>query len=156
VTFAQGARKEERKMACEKKGKGKCKGKGGATFAALLLTILAIVAPVAALAQAATPAAIPVPTVDVGQIIIGIVAAITPVVITFATYAARKWLPILFGAVPRIALPFIATALGAALNWLTGVAAGSGIPVWEGALLGLLAVAVREIYNTAMEHGMKP
>lgn len=82
----------------------------------------------------------------------GLITAAIPLLVPFLVYGVRRLLP----KVPRVALPFVAMALGAAADWLAKLVMGGDFSLIEGALLGAAAVCVREVYSTAKQHGLKP
>jgi len=98
---------------------------------------------------AAVEGAVEPPAVDVA--LSGLITAAIPLLIPFVVYGVRLAIP----KVPRVALPFIAMALGAAADWLAKLAIGGESSLITGALLGAAAVVVRDVYSTLKEHGLK-
>ncbi len=78
------------------------------------------------------------------------ITALSPVLIPVAIYYFRLWQP----RVPRVLLPLLAVLLGVLVQWVDALASASAADPLAGAVLGLSAVVLREVWNTAREHGL--
>jgi hypothetical protein len=107
-----------------------------------------------ALLQAAADTAGTAPAaLDWAQVGADVITALVPPLTILFVWGTRKLIP----KIPRAILPFLALGGGAAINAAISALAGiqdQGLIV--GALLGAVAVWLREMWTTFQEHGVKP
>lgn len=79
------------------------------------------------------------------------ILALVPVVTMIVTWGVRAVAPKL----PRVTIPFVAMALGAAISYLLQLAGGPGVAPLVAVLLGAAATWLREVLSTIQQHGTK-
>lgn len=105
-------------------------------FRLFLLALIALAVPVLAFAQDAPP------TPD--SVFASAITALVPVVVMVIVWGVRALAP----KIPPILLPILATAIGAASSFVSGLQGATGGSLVKGAALGVLAVFLREILTT--------
>jgi MFS superfamily sulfate permease-like transporter len=79
------------------------------------------------------------------------IEALVPVVTIIVMYYWKEFV----AATPKVLVPILAAAVGAALDYVTSLLTGGVYsPIW-GAVLGALAVWLREIGSTFAQHGFR-
>jgi hypothetical protein len=117
----------------------------------LVATALLMLSPVALFAQA-IPAPPASATFDWTAVAINFVTGLQVLIVPLLVTGVRNLLP----SIPRVALPFVALALGVFTDGFATWVAGGGFSPLRGALVGLAAVVLREIVSTLAEHGARP
>lgn len=114
----------------------------------VLVVMSVLLLPVVAMAQAIT--APPAPQAfDWTAVAINLVTGLQVLVVPLLVSGVRKLLP----EIPRIALPFAALVIGVLTDGFATWVAGGGFSPLRGAIVGLVAVALREIVSTIGQHG---
>jgi hypothetical protein len=108
------------------------------SFASELLAPTDFVPVVAVVGDTDEIAAVTSTTEDV-PIQVAIITAVTPVIIA----AVKRFVP----NIPKAWIPILAPIVGMSLEISLHFAAGTGISVWLGALLGGAGVGLRELYD---------
>ena len=81
---------------------------------------------------------------------VNVVQALVPVVTALAIWGGRA----LLVKTPRVVIPIVAVVLGTLLDLLMTYISGGAFNPVVGAMLGALAVWLRELVNTYAEHGL--
>lgn len=117
------------------------------TLAVSALSVVALM-PMLVFAQGSPPAGLP----DWHKTLAEAITAFAPLLIPFVVYGVRK----VFDRIPRVALPVLALGLGLLVSGLASYIDSQPWSPITGAALGAASVFLREVYNTAKQHGINP
>lgn len=85
---------------------------------------------------------------DYPTIVQAIIVAIIPILV----YGFRQLIP----RIPRVVVWSLPLLFGGIIEALTSYIQTGGVNVWQGVLLGALAMVLREFVSTLREHGTQP